>query len=931
MSNYTFLPWLRRGAIRLANAPAAKERLTVPLHLKVIGEDESPEIIDRKANLYGPGDVTGIDWRAIVRTVPRANVRDFEANFLAFIEFYDEDFPWRYTPALPEAGKLKPWIWLTVLEENEYRRINSISGQLPVIEILPDAIRDAFPNADTTPSWAHVHLNFKPLGANLQGLLDHVQQQLDEDPNLGCTRLLCPRRLKAQTRYRAFLLPAFEKGRLAGLGRPEADIAATPNANASWPNIQPGQSVNAIQFPVYFEWEFATSSDGDFEDLSRKLSPITAEELAALADAAQLLDVSDPGWGVKVVNGILRMESALKLPIPLPAIQGQKAHKKKLREKLAPLLNLGVQPLDNVTAKNNQHPYFQDDDNPAVNATLDDDPIVAPPLYGSFYRPGETMQLEKEQDWFQQLNLNPVYRVAASQGTSVVQKNQEEYMDRAWDQWSVYAEIQKISRRWEFSLQVSQTLFVKRFDPMLSNNTPSETSYRAVGFFAPMHSSISLRGENNQVNSMVSNLRATRWSSTHAPSFNKLTRTGGPLMRRFEEKPQGNLFFTTAVIFAAIPSNPLKRAVDTVVAHLLKNSNLGAYLQSKGFGDVASCKTAFSAWQPYLAPRFTPPPPTPNIQSLIAAIRVEVQPMTAIENRFITLIETTYPFLANPAAPPQDAPVFPEAMYKELADRSSDFILPGLDRIAPNRVAILEPNQSFIEGYLTGLNHEMAREFLWREFPAPLNATYFRQFWDVRNAPAGARDILPIRSWAKNTDLGTHRPPPPLNPLVVVVRGDLLRKYPNVEIFMVQAGWKNKQAGSHKLLLDPADPTSWNNSSDKVLRPLFSASIAPDYQFLGFALTPQQARGNTNDAGWFVVFKERAGEVHFGLDMTTETPGDPSWEALEEIAANQCIDTASAKFANLPRAGKRADQLAGMLYQKPFMLFIHASQLLPEA
>lgn len=937
MSHYTFLPWLRRGAIRLANAPSTKERLAIEMRLNVVTEaGEDPDSITRKAQLYGPGDISGVDWRAIVRTVPRANVRDFEANFLASIEFYDEDFPWRYTPALPDpaTGKLNPWIWLTVLEESEYRRLNTVAGQLPVIEILPAALSEAFPDPATTSAWAHVQLNFKPTGANHKGLLDDVQDQLNKNPNLGCARLLCPRRLKPQTRYRAFLLPAFEKGRLAGLGMPETAVAATPNAQPSWPKIEPGQSVNATPFPVYFEWEFATSSAGDFEDLARKLKPISIEEKAALAGAAQLLDVSDPGWGITGVSGAIRMESALKLPTLFSSNPEEEATKKKLRKELAPLLDLGVQPLDNITGKE-EHPYFQDNTHPEQKATLDDDPIVVPPMYGSFYRAGETMQSEATQDWFHQLNLDPVYRVAAAQGTAVVQKNQEEYMDRAWDQWSVYAEIQKTSRRWEFSLQVSQTMFIKRVDPILANNNQPEASYRAVGFFAPMHTSIRMRGQNNQITgNLTSSLRETRWPSVHAPSFNKITRTGGPLMRRFQQNPPGVLFLNAphaTFILVANPPVNLKKAVETIVTHLSKNSDLASYLQGKGFGGLDPCKTAFAGWQQqHLAPDTPPAPPlVPNTGLWLTTIRAEIQPSVAIAQRFNALVEMTYPAVVNPAAPPPDAPVFKEPMYKELADRSSDFILPGLDRIPVNRVAILEPNQAFVEGYLTGLNHEMAREFLWREFPAPLNATYFHQFWDVRNASEGVRDILPIGSW-KKTALGTHRPPPPVTPLVVVLRGDLLRKYPNTEVFMVQASWKNKQAGTHGLSLDLAKPEQWANTASGVLRPIFSARLEPDYQFLGFAIESKQARGTSADPGWFVVLRERAGEVHFGLDITTETPEDPSWEALNKITENQCIDTESAQFAKLPRSGKRADELAVMLYQKPFMSFIHASQLLPE-
>ena len=53
--------------------------------------------------LYGPGDILGIDGRAVIRTEPRAGVTNFESNYLAAVDFYDEDFPWRYTPVPPRG------------------------------------------------------------------------------------------------------------------------------------------------------------------------------------------------------------------------------------------------------------------------------------------------------------------------------------------------------------------------------------------------------------------------------------------------------------------------------------------------------------------------------------------------------------------------------------------------------------------------------------------------------------------------------------------------------------------------------------------------------------------------------------------------------------------------------------------------------------
>jgi hypothetical protein len=61
------------------------------------------------------------------------------------------------------------------------------------------------------------------------------------------------------------------------------------------------------------------------------------------------------------------------------------------------------------------------------------------------------------------------------------------------------------------------------------------------------------------------------------------------------------------------------------------------------------------------------------------------------------------------------APTFPQAMYEPLRDYFQGMFLPGLDRVPPNTIALLETNQPFIEAYMAGLNHEMSRELLWRD------------------------------------------------------------------------------------------------------------------------------------------------------------------------------------------------------------------------
>ena len=46
---------------------------------------------------------------------------------------------------------------------------------------------------------------------------------------------------------------------------------------------------------------------------------------------------------------------------------------------------------------------------------------------------------------------------------------------------------------------------------------------------------------------------------------------------------------------------------------------------------------------------------------------------------------------------------------------------------------------------MVGLNHELSRELLWREFPADLQGTYFQRFWNTRGS-AGSDSICKPRS-----------------------------------------------------------------------------------------------------------------------------------------------------------------------------------------
>jgi hypothetical protein len=77
------------------------------------------------------------------------------------------------------------------------------------------------------------------------------------------------------------------------------------------------------------------------------------------------------------------------------------------------------------------------------------------------------------------------------------------------------------------------------------------------------------------------------------------------------------------------------------------------------------------------------------------------------------------------------APEFRQPMYEPLRDISHSLVLPGVEKIPQNTLGVLLTNRRFVESYMCGLNHELAGELLWREYPTDQRGSYFRQFWDV--------------------------------------------------------------------------------------------------------------------------------------------------------------------------------------------------------
>jgi hypothetical protein len=299
-------------------------------------------------------------------------------------------------------------------------------------------------------------------------------------------------------------------------------------------------------------------------------------------------------------------------------------------------------------------------------------------------------------------------------------------------------------------------------------------------------------------------------------------------------------------------------------------------------------------------------------------------------------------------------PRFERPMYEALRDLSAELLLPGLEAVKPNTITLLETNPRFIEAYMVGLNHEMARELLWREYPTDQRGSFFRQFWDVRGripapqTPAereGLKDIPEIHRWAGAKGMGENLTGGSAGErLVLLVRGELLRRFPTAVVYAARARFETGPNGQ---------PSRKRVPSDEERYPLFRGTLEPDVTFVGFDLEESEARGDPDPAadrpGWFLIIQQQPVEPRFGLDVADgfaeSLPvltqwNDLSWGHLASNAGELDALTHIRLAAVLPDTshvtqppgiawGHNAAHQAFITLQKPVRVAIHADDMLP--
>lgn len=955
---YQFLPWVRSGvagAVTTAETLPAPQVATLDARAKLsvkVQVNSGPEAT-ASVRLFGPGEVIGFDHRVVVRTDPPHLSGGFEPNYFPVVEFDWPELPWLFTPARANTnGQLRPWICLIAVRKRDGVRITSASP-LPVLEISGNA-KEELPPLGEAWAWAHAQVAGKP--ATGQTLAEVMAQS----PERVISRLVCARRLRPNTAYYACVVPTFAVGRKAGLGEPVPD---SEKLEPAWPD--PGDAAWAgiakpFRLPVYYSWEFGTGADGDFESLVRLLEP--REDLENVG--TRPLAAPNPGAGLPVPASLPPLEGALRVrkavSPPLTAVPST------FRTALQTAIN---QP-EKLTSTTVAEP-------------------VAPPMYGRWHaaqrelRTTATTTAPISPLWLRELNLDPRWRAAAGFGARIVQDQQEHLVASAWEQVGEVERANELLRQAQLARSVDTAVYdgcltTLHAASLVQLTGPAHT--RVLGTAAAASDTIS-----RQIRGSVFPAAAV------SPQFRRATRPGGPLARRVGGGgAQQNVNLISGLALGSIrAAAPRSRPAGTVAVGDAKDAgdrnrqldverlkqlkeilaSMPANAPEAAFGRAALPQLASTLGLVRNSDREGGPSrPRFDLNGIRLALLLGLDPEKTVARRVLHRI--TIPggrwSPEDPLEPVMAAPEFPTPMYRSLAEISQDLLLPGLEHVAPNTIALLESNARFIEAFMVGLNHEMGRELLWREYPTDQRGTYFRQFWDPSGIvpaptdPESVKDIppivanLPVKGWDPAAALGASmKGAGGGNRVVLMFRGELLRRYPGALIYAVKGEWARSGATDIKPRSPIAQPTAAQRQY-----PVFHGTLTPDVTFLGFDLDAEEVLGNDEPAdgppGWFFVIEQPPTDARFGLDESA--PGtvsgwrDLAWPHVQTTNDVQAGGGAVTKgdgyvrvgaslqsFTPLPTTPTRVSwgtssnsaALAYVILQLPFRIAIHASDLLP--
>jgi hypothetical protein len=1015
-----FLAWSRQGIATTLNNPdyggSLPDRPTVTVDLNVTAQNPGSvtAVPTVTVHTFGPGDVLGIDPRQVVRTEPKDSTTNFEPNYLVGIEFDTPDFPWLFTPAAPAGDRIRPWITLIVLKGSEFTPVAGVVNPLPAIDVTSIA---ALQSLDDTWNWAHTQVSGDA------GLAATAAS----DPSNVISRLLCPRRLDPETAYTAFVVPTFEIGRQTGLG---LDVSALHTSDPAWTS----STGTPLRLPVFYQWQFHTSDQGDFESLVRQLVP--RKFGANIGERPMTVD--DPMPDVPSAGDPLMLQGALQ-SIVATTTEWDDPAKTAFQTAVAGLVNRVV-------------PLVDDPNGP--------DPQVVPPMYGRYPAGVDALTVNGAR-WIDELGLDPRNRTIGGMGAQVVDANQTSLLASAWQQVAGIEAANALLRQAQLARATTTMLHAQLSTALTSTILTLTTPLHAKLLASPRtiraaidasrvplrltsptarrlthptslirRRQVALTGVRVTPGSLFTAINSGRIAvvppvtlpgglvpieqvgtgtgtgagggtasgsgsgssgsgtgsgsgSTGGSGSGSGSGDGFPWSRWFPltldiDTPAGDFTFTigaspqrsesgsgsgsgmgagsgsgsgstvssvnpvalTLDAINAVSAQPdfVITAPQTAVAPGGTSSGSGGGSGAGGIDspDAARFRLALGALAQAWAGVATAPPLAEALDftTLRNTLTQRLDPVLTIPARMSSIVQVAAGLNWHPPDPIREimaAPSFPQPMYVPLRDLSLQYIMPGADQIPNESVGLVLTNPAFVEAYMVGLSHEMTRQLLFVGYPTDCMGTYFRQFWDVSGyvpQPSDPTDptaladrlydIPPIITWALPDPLGDHPNHAGVNaPLVLIVRGELLRRYPDAIIYAAPA----KLVGDARTIDDSAPEQ----------HPIFHGALAPDMNFFGFNISVDDAKGDgAIPEGYFFVFQQHPSGPRFGLEPsangTVSQWSDLAWTNFGSTPSDQAPAALAAPATGAPTA--RPDVLPPPTLLPPFTeLFLASSTM----
>ncbi len=876
-------------------------------HLALLGPGtEQGEVPGPELRLLGPGDVAGLLSGSVVRREPAAGAADVEPNYLAAVEVVPAELPWVLTPARARDGRLRPWFVLVVLDEQDAAVVDGVP--LPFV----DALVDQLPDLGDAWAWAHVQT---AVGAgDLPGG--------DRATAARLARLVCPRRLDPGRTYRACLVPAFDTGRLAGLGTP-------PDPDAPHQPAWDVRAAGTVRLPVYATWTFSTGPGGDFEELVSRLTAIGRDALTV--SAVRPVDVRAP-WPADTALSpeprLVGVQGALcPSAEPPPADPAVTATLQEVATRLR--AHLGA-----AAAR-----VAGEDLPPGAPHTL------APPAYGARHVLVDVV--ESGPPWLDQLNSDPQRRIAAGLGAAYVRANQEDLMARAWEQVGAVREANRLANLVELTTAVAERVH----DRHLATLSAGET----VAFAAPA----AVRARTSGTTTLALELGMSRLpDGVASTAFSRRARPAGKLARatgvRGREVLSRALAGQVAVPArqSVLPPTPdVTPDADPTIAALAvarqlvavaalaevatshdvaggtalrdRLSTLGPDLTALALaGRTGELQTAIAPQLARVAettgavlgdlvrrdtfPALAPDGLALDPEALAARVTGVLHPGDSHRRRLASRTRIPGHLTRTPSGRVLSTPTFPVPTALALLESDPEWFLPGLGALPNNKVVLLFQNSAFIESYLVGINHELMRELLWREYPTDLRGTPFLRFWP---RPDGAPDIDPLHTWTDQTPLG-DRLLGEESLAVLLVRGDVVRRYPTMLVTAVPSTTPDPHP-------EPGRPNHRPDPAATPTTPSFVIKIDAQTNAYAFDIPDEELRraATPDRPGWFFVMAENGYRIRFGFDETdTAVPALTGWDAAVWPARDEGPD-AGGDGARVPL--RRGFAVAGARFGPP--------------